>query len=354
MRTGGLSVPGSLFRDRIASSGITIYDRLSTHDPRFLAVADLEGVLREVLVGTSLRYPIRTRAKRAKAAVCKALGYPVPRSFKKTRPRFPSQNLDVYVQKSDNLQIWNEEVAPERRYVLIRLDSNDVVVGVRVLTGETIARFDRTGTLTSKYQAKRKNTLASSALVSPDDTENFRGLLAPQDQVSEEVLATLSPVAAPQRGAVLSIGTVWARLQTLVGCVIADPGIDQERNRGAELHRHVCAALGLHSYRDEGQFPDVPCQGVEVKLQTSPTIDLGLVSPDSEDGVQELGPGLRHCDMRYAVFYAAKPVAGTVSLQGVVVSTGKDFFTTFRRFGGLVQNRKLQIPLPRDLFNKTE
>ena len=43
---------------------------------------------------------------------------------------------------------------------------------------------------------------------------------------------------------------------------------------------------------------------MEVKLQTSPTIDLGLVRPDSTavlDIPKIGGKQLRHCDVRYAV-----------------------------------------------------
>ena len=77
-----------------------------------------------------------------------------------------------------------------------------------------------------------------------------------------------------------------------------DTGFDQERNRGAELHKLVCQRLGYLDYRDDGQFPDVRHQLLEVKLQSSPTIDLGLVCPDSEEAlhVQKIeGRQIRHC-----------------------------------------------------------
>jgi hypothetical protein len=77
------------------------------------------------------------------------------------------------------------------------------------------------------------------------------------------------------------IQSVFDRLRVLIGSSFPNAGHDQERNRGAELHRLVCKALDYQSYADDGQFPDVKNQLLEVKLQTAPTIDLGLVEPVS-------------------------------------------------------------------------
>jgi len=74
-----------------------------------------------------------------------------------------------------------------------------------------------------------------------------------------------------------------------------------------------------------------------------------MVCPDSTEVITDL-PGFRHCDVRYAVFYGAV-IGGKVRLDHLVVTTGADFFTFFRRFGGRVKNSKLQIPLPRGFFD---
>ena len=103
------------------------------------------------------------------------------------------------------------------------------------------------------------------------------------------------------------------------------------------------------TWRDSGQFPDVKEHLLEIKLQTSPTIDLGLVCPDSTEPIDDL-PMFRHCDVRYAVFYGSLVPLG-VQLKYVVLSTGADFFEHFHLFGGLVVNRKYQIPLPGDFFS---
>jgi hypothetical protein len=318
----------------IRASGLTIYAPLQNRLELFLSDEHLERILNSGLRGLVLDQPLRTRSKVLKSKVCAALGYPVPASFKKTQPRFPGQNFDTYVQKSNNLQIWNEEVSPSRRYVLIRVDENDKVTKVRVVTGPIIAAYDTTGTLTQKFQACRQPPVTASKLVSTEDADNVK-----------QRLITASP---PEWIGFLPIQQVYTTLLKLVGKTFADPGRDQERNRGGFLHDAVCKCLEGPTWADNGQFPDIKEQMLEVKLQTSPTIDLGLVCPDSTEPIVDM-PEFRHCDVRYAVFYASIE-GGNVCLNHVVLSTGADFFSFFTRFGGLVTNKKLQIPLPRDFF----
>ncbi len=340
---------GERVRAAIQQAGVSIYDDLGTRPDLVYDIADLEVRLGEALVGARWDFPIRTRSKVAKEAVADALGYLVPSSFKKTQPRFPGQNLDISVQMADNLQIWNEEVDPQRRYALIRVLNDGTVTQVRVVTGEVIALWDRTGTLTSKYQAKRIDPGQGSKLVSARDTDNFMRAFAPST-VPADVRAATSPTSRPEPGSVLAIRLVHDHLQALVGETFVDPGVTQDRSRGIVVQQLACLALGLGKYGDVGQFPDILCQALEVKLQLSPTIDLGLVLPDSTAAAQELGPELRHADARYSVIYGSRVSDDRIRIDAVVTTTGQDFFTEFRRFEGNVQNKKLQIPLPRDLF----
>jgi hypothetical protein len=163
-----------------------------------------------------------------------------------------------------------------------------------------------------------------------------------------------SPANDPVRGELLTIQSLFHLLSQLIGKNFVDRGHDQERNRGAELHRLVCQCLGYRSYRDDGQFPDVCHQLLEVKLQTSPTIDLGLVLPTSSEPldiplIDETQ--VRHCDVRYAVFNAIND-GGRVTLTNLFLTTGESFFSRFPQFQGKVLNKKLQIPLPADFFDR--
>jgi len=313
----------------IRGSGLTIYDCLDSRPDLYLRTEELQAVLSRKLVGLSLTYPLRTRSKVMKSRVCETLGYPIPATFKKVKPRFPGQDFDTYVQKANNLQIWNEDVSPSRRYVVIRVDESQVVTAVKVISGEALALLDTTGTLTQKYQAKSAVPVTESVLVSRGDTAAVKNAIA--------------------RGAkLLPLADLCKALSGLVGKSFHDPGVDQERNRGSLVHQMVCKLFAENSYHDSGQFPDMPDQLLEVKFQTSPTIDLGLISPDSTEHLADQ-PAYRHCDVRYAVFYG-RIKDGSVMVDHLVLSTGADFFTFFRRFEGKVVNRKIQIPLPKGFF----
>jgi hypothetical protein len=319
--------------DAIRRSGLTIYDPLEKRPGLFFSSEQLQALLSRQLPGLDLNYPLRTRSKVLKSRICEILGYPVPTRFLKTKPRFPGQDFDTYVQKSDNLQIWNEEVSPSRRYAVIRVNEKQIVTAVRVVSGEVLAALDTTGTLTQKYQAASRNPVTQSVLVSPRDT----------DLVQESIRRGDAPPGF------LPVARLYDTLRGLTGKTISDPGVGQERNRSAVVHKAVCRMLPRCDFHDTGQFPDVPGQLLELKLQTARTIDLGLVSPDSTHRLADQ-PAYRHCDVRYAVFYGE--VEGTkVRIDSVVVSTGEDFFKFFQRFEGKVVNKKIQIPLPDDFFD---
>ena len=338
------------FKIAIQSSGFSIYSPIEVGDANYwLPTSYLETLLNEELVGLNLTgMPLRTRSKFVKEKVSSALGYPVPKSFKKTQPRFSGQQLDVYTQKSNNLQIWNEELSPTRRYALIQISPEDIVLKVKVVNGQELAKLDTTGTITTKYQAGLTVTEETHELISTNDTLGLAAYL----NVGVNFPRTVSPINDPQAGYLLPINEIFHRLSPLVGKQFNDPGVDQERNRGEGLHRLVCEYLGYSSYEDNGQFPDIRHQLLEVKLQTSPTIDLGLVLPSSTENidVQQLGNyHPKHRDTRYVIFYA-NTNGYLVTLTNIYVVTGADFFTRFRQFEGKVSNGKIQIPLPRDFF----
>jgi hypothetical protein len=187
----------------------------------------------------------------ARPVRCRILGYPIPKAFKRTQPRFPGQFFDTYAQKSNNLQVWNEELSSIRRYVLVRVSEADVVTRVKVVTGNALATLDTTGTLTQKYQARCNPGVAPHELTSPSDTEVLKPFLS----VRADLGTVATPIEPPVAGQLLPIRSVFERLRSLVGEAFPDTGYDQERNRGASPHRLSCAALGYASYQDDGQFP---------------------------------------------------------------------------------------------------
>ena len=338
--------------EAIRQSGLSIYDSIDSSQLNvWIPTPMLQYILNDSLTGMSLPdLPLRTRSKKVKEYICDALGYPIPESFKKTQPRFPNQNFDTYVQKSNNLQIWNEEIVIGRRYVIVRIDDSGAIAGVRVVTGQDLVHLDTTGTLTQKYQARLVPRSEDSELISSKDTSPIYFLLQGIQHIDASIGAT--PLRHPIATELLPIDVLFDHLTNLVGASFPDVGDDQDRKRGESLHRLVCQSLGYATFEDDGRFPDLKHQIMEVKLQTSPTIDLGLVKPDSKDPVGLLTIGdhqVRHCDVRYALFYAETD-GKIVSLRKVYLTTGEKFFTRFPQFQGRVLNKKLQIKLSDSFF----
>lgn len=184
-----------------------------------------------------------------------------------------------------------------------------------------------------------------------EDTDNIKSILIKKKDY--ETKFDRSPVDYPTAENLLPIVVIFERLKALIGSQFTDIGYDQERNRGAQLHQLVCEMLGYRDFRDDGQFPDVRNQLLEVKLQTSPTIDLGLVRPNSQEALdipKIEGRQVLHSDVRYALFYANTD-GKQVTLTHFYLTTGEIFFTRFPQFRGKTLNKKLQIPLPSDFFD---
>lgn len=334
------------YAQNIYNSGLSIYDIINPENQHlFIPTFALEKLIREELVGFSLNgLPLRTRSKVVKTKICKALGYPVPPSFKKTQPRFPGQNFDIYTQKSMNVQIWNEDVDADRRYVFLRVNESDIISGVRIVSGNILAQFDRTGKLTTKYQATM-NHFAQSYLFSHDSPK-----IASWISGSATPLHNINPNLYPAPNQLLPLQEIYNRLLPMVGQRIHYLDSLQERNRGAELHAMICHHLGYSMYEDDGAYPDIANQLLEIKLQTSPTIDLGLHSPEDGATIVTIG-NTTFCseDVRYAIFDGF--VEGHyVYLDKLYLVAGWAFTQYFPLFKGKGQNAKIQLPLPSNFF----
>jgi hypothetical protein len=335
---------------KISISKKSIFEKIDSTSDLWLYKDELEYLLQNHLIDSSFTgLPLRTRSKEIKKEVCKALGYEAPISFKKTQPRFLCQNFDIYSQKSRNLQIWNEDVDPLRRYVFIILNDADVVVNVFVFLGAEISFFDTTGTTTQKYQARYVYSENNIECFSSSDTEGIKKIAS----MNNPDLEKTSPIHYPSKKYLLPLAELFERLSRLVGHTFDDLGADQERSRGSILHKLVCERLGYLEYLDNGSFPDILNQMLEVKLQTSPTIDLGLVCPDDTSYLDlPLINGdikVRHCDVRYAIFYG-KITNKKIELTHFTLITGSDFFKRFKKFQGKVVNKKIQMRLPAWMF----
>lgn len=339
-------------KKNISEANLNIFNEINHGDKDFYyTTTELETILNNELIDLNLTgLANRTRSKIIKQSICEALGYNIPNSFPKTQPRFLGQNFDVYGQKSDNLQIWNEEISPSRRYVLIGINDENIIEKIKVLSGAEIATYDTTGKLTSKHQAILKiNDNDESKLISNHDTENLSNFISHNAQIT----SSDNPKDYPTENSLMPISSIYDSLIHLVDTEFNDFGRDQERRRGEHLQKMVCKQLGYSHYGDAGNLPDLRHQLLEIKLQTSPTIDLGAFSPDSD---AELDLTINEYpiqvkDIRYAVFNADVEDE-KIKIKHLFLTTGEDFFTSFTKMEGKSVNTKIQMALPKDLLRK--
>ena len=336
------------YRENIQNSGLSIGEPIRSYDDNlFIPSKELERLLNQHLVGFNLGgLPPKSRAKTVRIEICKALGYPIPTSFKRTKPRFAGQKFDVYTQQRRNVQVWNDEVDSSRRYVFVLPDDNSIISRVKVITGDQLASYDRTGTLTSKYQAKMVS-YPTGTLFSKSDSQNVL------EWCGRDVdLSIMSSNDSPVNGNLLKIEDIFMLLKTLEGSTIPYLNALQDRNRGAALHELICEKLGYLSFNDDGSYPDVLNQLLEIKLQTSPTIDLGLHAPNDSQIVHKAdGRTFRSEDVRYVI--ADSSVEETVvRINCLHMVNGIDFIEFFPLFGGKGKNTKLQIPVPKNFFDE--
>jgi hypothetical protein len=333
---------------RISESGVDIYtDLVGEKEEFYIPSTHLETILLSSLKNQSLKgMPLRSRSRFVKEQICKALGYPIPGSFKKTKPKFIGQNFDIYSQKSKNLQIWNDQIDDRRRYVILIINSEDLIINVKVINGNELVKLDKTGTFTTKLQAKiKKEYYQKTILCSLYDTENLRKFIIHDVKKFNNI----KPSDDPIDNLLMPINDIYDNLKSLVGQKFDDLGADQERNRGTVIHKKVIEVLGYNLFSDNGQFPDVLNQLLEIKLQLSPTIDLGQHNPISSQPINTSSIKFFNSDVRYAIFFASKE-GSKVIIKNLILVTGKDFFTIFDQFQGKVINKKIQIPLPKELF----
>ncbi|MFK8055472.1 MAG: restriction endonuclease [Saprospiraceae bacterium] len=341
-----------LKRAAIRTSNLNLYTTIPTSSPAYYSLDELEAILSAELVGNS--YPdmaVKSRSKFVKFDVCDALGYSRPKTFKRVKPRFTAQKLDVFAQSAKNLQVWGQEVDPTRRYAVVGIDESDVVTKVTVILGLQLADYDKTGKLTSKLQASFMPRPIGKEVVG-SDTENIKAITG--SRIGAPIAG--SPTDYATQESLMSIEELGDKIEHLLERTMSDPGKSQDRNRGAVLHGVICELLGYHSYADSGQFPDITEQLLEIKLQTKQTIDLGLVLPSSKE-VSALpaieGREIRYCDVRYLVV-AGDTDGETITVSGFVIVSGNQFFTRMRQFQGNVKNTKLQIPLPKSFWGEPE
>lgn len=121
------------------------------------------------------------------------------------------------------------------------------------------------------------------------------------------------------------------------------------KNRGQALERLTLQLLG---YSEEslnglaGGYPDIPNQLLEVKVQDSPTVDLGKYSPAFEE-IINVQHNITTKDIRYLIAFTNPQ---TCIIEGVVIAPGEQLGENFTYVSDT--NYKCQRSIPMVFFEK--
>jgi len=327
-----------------------------------------------------LTYKSRTDGSNVRKLVARTLsGGPLPESALKDSysimppkgkgvPKILLEYLDTYIVttgSSYNLQVWNRNpniesvqvqyndgsklLANEVRFVFVKIDpAENVVSGIVVLTPDYIVeRYGKFGKPTVKSQLIISSTARQRVLSQPssilfyDDEiqigspNNIKNL--PQYNIHQE----------PSSDSLLPLSTIKdIVLKELIGQHIPQAST---KTRGQTLEGMVARALGYNVSQGDllaGGLPDIKNQALEVKLQDSPTVDLGLYSPEFEEPIKGCG-NFTTQNIRYLIVLTNPE---TYCIDGIVLCPGSHLGLNFTYVPE--QSFKCQRSMPMEFFEK--
>lgn len=324
-----------------------------------------------------------------KLQIIELLGYQRPsglrtKQARQYKPKFIHQLLDIFVQSSRNLQVWNyvpyadttipgewnlENKPPYRykdcRYLLVFHNPQGAILKTTPVNGNILAEWDTTGTQTIKWQASARrsyrNEISSQIIVSPVETlHNKIGTYMQQSLekksrfIVQESQNLQSPLIKqpPTPASFLTHNEIAQALRTLIGTKFINLGTGQERSMGQTLEKEIIRALGYQSYQqtDTGDYPDLLHQLIEVKFQFRDTIDLGKHLPT--DPVPITAPWnkwkISPQEIRYIVALMEQDAQGNFIVDSIVITSGEKFNEYFPISEGT--NSKIQISIPSSIM----
>ena len=335
----------------------------------------------KILIGTQFKLTQKTRTdgSNIRKLVAQTLEkYPLPAlsspgSYnivppkQKGVPRILREYIDTYIVttgSSYNLQVWNRNPASQAvqieyssgkhlsatdvRFVMVRVDPDaHEIRSVVVMSPEYIVeKFGRFGKPTKKYQ------LIISSNARKEIFKRNPPILFYPDTSTLEALAThtykpprKSMHDAPVAGEILSLKVLRNRLNATL--VEAKLGAGQTKNRGQALELLIAQHLGYTPGKNQllaGGYPDIRNQALEVKVQDSPTVDLGKFTPQFEE-IVEKSLGITTEDIRYLIALTEE-TSGTI--KGVVLCPGNRLGDHFSYVAD--ESYKCQRSIPMDFF----
>ncbi len=334
------------------------------------------------LVGSAFNDKVANRTKGSnlrKLIASQLEEFPLPRAADeytvvvdkgKGVPKLLRELIDTYIHtgaRSYNLQVWNRIPDSDEPIVIYEdgtsLANSDVrYIVVRVVDGSIrsivvlspiyiTTHFGPFGRPTIKHQLiitstqrKRILSLPNSSLVLPD-TISSQPLLSNVDTNDQRKQFNRFPGPDDK---ILPVEMIAKLVDPLIGMAIA---VGKPKMRGQLLERTILHMLGYsvgESDSLEGQYPDIRNQLLEIKIQDSPTVDLGRYTPEREIVVIPEFE-LTTFDIRYLIVLMN---SGTGFVEGVLICPGVRLGDYFSYVIGV--NGKSQRSIPKSFFDKIE
>jgi hypothetical protein len=284
-------------------------------------------------------------------------------------PKITYEFIDTYIVTSGqsyNLQVWNRIPAAETllvkyesgeslkcndvRFVFVKINvETNVIASITILTPEYIEqKFGKFGKPTIKQQLLISSKVRKGIYGQANKVLFFPDTNSVLNYATNEYKAPKSRIFdAPQFGQLFSMDL----LQKLVAEKLIGRKLRAEatKNKGQALERIVIELLGYKVDSTDqlyGLFPDIRNQALEVKVQDSPTVDLGKFSPyEKEIVIEELG--ITTFDIRYLI---ALTNPETEIVEGVILSPGEKLGDLFSYVSS--ENFKCQRAIPMSFFEK--
>jgi hypothetical protein len=284
-------------------------------------------------------------------------------------PRILREFIDTYIVTSGtsyNLQVWNRIPAGNTllikyqsgesllcknvRFVFVRIDiSKSLVASIIILTPEYIEKkFGKFGRPTIKHQLLISSKTRISICQSKDKILFFPD----SNKLTYYITHDYCP---PESGMVEEPVLKELYSIQLLKTMVAEKLIGKKlkaaatKNRGQALERMVLELLGYQVKENEllyGGFPDIKNQLLEVKVQDSPTVDLGKFSPEEQE-IVIADKNLSTHDVRYLI---ALTDAKTEIIEGIILSPGEKLGKLFSFVSD--QSYKCQRSIPISFFDK--
>lgn len=278
-------------------------------------------------------------------------------------PKLRAEYIDTYIVTSGdayNLQVWNRNPNSESvqieyingevlsandvRFVLGKVNvETNILESIIVMSPDYIeSTFGKFGKPTIKQQliisgAKRTEIIDKQWLFVNDYEESLFLLDANMNLASS--LKSLPSSVLPLSVIKERLGNdfIGTRLDTSLST----------KEKGQLLERIVARRLGYNvseSEMLEGGYPDIPNQMLEVKVQESPTIDLGKYSPQFEETIHG---SFTTKNMRYLI---ALVNSSTGVIEGVILCPGEELGKHFSYVAE--ENYKCQRGIPMSIFEE--